>query len=161
MIADFLTEKKHHGRIKDKGPLSDKTVSEIKSILSRILRYAKSCHFLDEIPESVPVTVKKSPVKVLTGAERKRLETQAIKEDTPFTSGVLLCIYTGIREGEVCALKWEDFDWESGTVSIRRTVSRINDTAGKSGSKTHIVISTPKTECSMAMGRHLQVIQQN
>ncbi len=149
MIAAFLTDEKHHGRIKDRGPLSDKTLSEIKSILYRILRYARSHSYIDEVPESVPLKVKKKPIDVLTKTEQKRLESQAMKEDTLFTLGVLLCLYTGIREGELCALQWADFDWENGTITINKTVSRVSDLDGVSGAKTHIVIDTPKTESSI------------
>lgn len=149
MIAAFLADEKHHGRIKDSGPLSDKTLSEIKSILYRILRYARSHSYIDEVPESVPLRVKKEPIEVLTKTEQKRLESQAMKEDTLFTLGVLLCLYTGIREGELCALQWADFDWENGTITINKTVSRVSDLDGVSGAKTHIVIDTPKTESSI------------
>ncbi len=149
MIAEFLEDRKHRGRIKDGSPLSDKTLSEIKSILCRILRYAKSRHYINEMPEIQAVSVKKKPEKVLTKPEIRRIESQAKKEDTTFALGVLLDNCTGIRIGELCALKWSDFDWENGTISITKTVSRIKDVDGVSGAKTHVVIGTPKTECSI------------
>ncbi len=147
-IVSFLSEEKHHGRMKDGGPLSDKTLSEIKSILNRILRYAKSRHFISEIPESIPVTVKKTPKPVFSAQEQVSIENRCRKEDTSFSVGVLLTTYTGIRMGELCALRWSDFDWENNTISISKTVSRVNDTNGESGAKTHVVIGPPKTESS-------------
>ncbi|WP_157064840.1 site-specific integrase, partial [Globicatella sanguinis] len=45
--------------------------------------------------------------------------------------------YTGIRKGEMCGLRWSDFDELNGTLSIRRTVAR-----GKDFKK---IIQTPKT----------------
>ncbi len=147
-IALFLSGEKSHGRVRDKGPLSDKTLSEIKSILNRILRYAKSQHLINEVPESLPITVKKIPEPVFSDQELNSIEKQAQKENTPFGMGVLLASYTGIREGEICALQWKDFDWENGTISVSKTVSRIKDTNGTSGAKTHVVIGTPKTVSS-------------
>lgn len=45
--------------------------------------------------------------------------------------------YTGIRQGEMCGLRWSDFDELNGTLSIRRTVAR-----GKDYKR---IIQTPKT----------------
>lgn len=147
-IAAFLAEEKNHGRLRDRGPLADKTLSEIKSLLNRILKYAKSHQLISEIPESMPIAVKKRTISVFSEQELACIERQAQSEDTPFAAGMLLASYTGIREGELCALKWDDFDWDSGTISISRTISRISDTDGKYGAKTHIVIGPPKTDNS-------------
>ncbi len=147
-IASFLSDEKHHGRIKDEGPLSDKTLSELKSILYRILRFGKLQHYINEVPESIPVSVKKTPSPVLSEQEQVCIEEQARKEDTPFSVGILLDLYIGIRIGEICALQWADFDWENGTVSISKTVNRVKDVDGESGARTHIVIGPPKTDSS-------------
>ncbi len=148
-INTFLLEEMDHGRIRDGGPLSDKTISEIKSILNRILRYANAHHLITEVPESMPITVKKKPKPVFTEQEMISIENRAREEDTAFAMSVLLCGYTGIREGEICALQWSDFDWENRTISIRKTVSRISNTERRSGARTRVVVGLPKTECSI------------
>jgi integrase len=38
---------------------------------------------------------------------------------------VLLAITTGARQGELLALRWEDFDWDRGEVHIRRSLAQI------------------------------------
>ena len=38
---------------------------------------------------------------------------------------LLLAVTTGMRRGELLALRWEDVDFENGVVSIRRTMNRI------------------------------------
>lgn len=53
---------------------------------------------------------------------------------------ILLCLYTGIRIGELCALKWSDFDITDKCIRISKTAQRIN-TIGK----TQLIISSPKT----------------
>jgi integrase len=56
---------------------------------------------------------------------------------------ILLCLCTGIRLGEICALKWDDIDMEYGLLYINRTVQRLrlNDGTGR----TSLVESMPKT----------------
>ncbi|MCC8101283.1 MAG: site-specific integrase [Clostridiales bacterium] len=110
-IGDFLLAQKSHGSLRDKSALSDKTLSEIKGTLNRVLRYAKNRNLIDAVPDSMPVSVKQAPVVVLTKQEQESIERQALSEDTPYTLGVLLSLYTGIRVGEVCGLQWADFDW--------------------------------------------------
>lgn len=148
-IDTFLLEKKEHGGIRDGGPLSDKTVSEIKGALSQVLRYAKSHNIIAAVPDSMPVSVKQPPVEVLTKQEQEAIEKKAMEEDTLFSLGVLIGLSTGIREGELCGLQWSDFNWENGTISITKTVSRIANADKESGSRTHVEIGTPKTLCSI------------
>ncbi|MCD8103703.1 MAG: site-specific integrase [Lachnospiraceae bacterium] len=147
-INTFLSTQKASGHAKNGGPLADKTLSEIKSILIRILRHAKSLHYISEVPDSAPVAVKKKATSVFTEQEMILIENKAREEDTAFAVGILLTAYSGIRIGELCALKWEDFDWANGTFHISKTISRINDVDGESDAKTHLVIGSPKTDCS-------------
>ena len=89
------------------------------------------------------------PVEVFTSEQQERLETSC-------DIGMLICLYTGLRIGEVCALKWGDMDFRNGTLNIRRTVQRIANTGG--GAKTKIVNARPKTrfsERSIPMPRFL------
>lgn len=145
----FLLDRKNHGGIRDGGPLSDKTISEIKGTLNRVLRYAKSHNMIETVPDSMPVSVKRRPIAVLTKQEQESLEKEALREDTPFSLGVLLCMNTGIRIGELCGLQWADFDWINETISIRRTVSRISVVDGESSPRTRVVVQSPKTVCSI------------
>lgn len=58
---------------------------------------------------------------------------------------ILLCLYTGLRVGEICGLKWENIDIKNGCLFVNRTVERISLGNGK----TMIVIEPPKTESSI------------
>lgn len=76
--------------------------------------------------------------RVLTQAEQLEL-TAAARErgDLP----VLLGLYTGMRLGEICALRWEDVNWERQTIAVRRTVQRI----ALPGGGTTLAVGTPKS----------------
>ena len=60
---------------------------------------------------------------------------------------VLLCLYTGIRIGEVCGLKWNDINFNTKSINIKRTIIRIKNTSGKN--KTILTTSTPKSSTSV------------
>ncbi|MCC8028931.1 MAG: site-specific integrase [Lachnospiraceae bacterium] len=147
-LEEFLIKKKQNGRLGG-GALSDKTISDMKVILMQILRFAKNENLISSLPECPPVSCRQPAVSVFTQAEQKRIEEKALEEDNPFSLGVLLSLYGGLRIGEVCGLQWKDFDWQNGTLTVSRTVYRVAAADDRAGAKTKVVIGTPKTDCSI------------
>lgn len=78
--------------------------------------------------------------RVLTRAEQELVRKSA---DTENDLPTLLSLYTGLRLGEVCALKWSDIDWERKTIAVKRTVQRV--TQNTHGKKTLLTVGTPKS----------------
>ena len=78
----------------------------------------------------------------LTRSEQERLRRCAEQADIP----ALLALYTGMRLGEICALRWEDINWESGTLCVRRTVQRLSCQGMQT--KTTLSVGLPKTKAS-------------
>ena len=60
--------------------------------------------------------------------------------------GILICLYTGIRIGELCALRWENIDLRNATITINKTVQRVRN--ANSNSKTKINFDSPKSQSS-------------
>ena len=60
----------------------------------------------------------------------------------------LLSLYTGMRLGEICALKWEDVNWQQQTIIVRRTVQRLK-TNQRGERKTKLFVGMPKSMSSM------------
>ena len=60
--------------------------------------------------------------------------------------GILLSLNTGLRIGEICALKWENIDLKEKNIYVKKTLQRVYDTENK---KTKIIIDKPKTENSI------------
>ncbi|MGN0477542.1 MAG: site-specific integrase [Ruminococcus sp.] len=63
--------------------------------------------------------------------------------------GIILALYTGIRLGELCALKWENICFDSNIIRIRHTMQRIQNNSINSTQKTKIIITEPKSLSSM------------
>ena len=57
---------------------------------------------------------------------------------------IFLCLFTGLRVGELCGLKWEDIDFDNAVLSVKRTVQRVS----KNG-KSQVIIETPKSRTSV------------
>lgn len=83
--------------------------------------------------------------RVLTQEEQKRAELAMIETGN---LPALISMYTGLRLGEICSLKWTDIDWENGTITVRRTVQRLKHMESGTGKKTMLMISSPKSYSS-------------
>lgn len=79
--------------------------------------------------------------RVLTRKEQRLFRESADTSDLP----ALLSLYTGMRLGEICALKCSDIDCEKRTITVRRTVQRIAAPTAEAGSRTMLMIGTPKS----------------
>jgi len=77
--------------------------------------------------------------------EQKSIEKSIFQLNDFRALGILLCFYTGIRLGELCALRWENIDFESGVMLITATAMRINK-QGKDAVRTALITSPPKTK---------------
>ena len=87
-------------------------------------------------------------MKVFTKTEQKFIEQYIEQSNNPNDLGILICFYTGIRIGELCALNLdEDIDLKRGVISIQHTLYRVK--SEKSNKKTELRISTPKSESSI------------
>lgn len=145
-----LTPKVIHGFVDEleSSGLAENTIRGVYRLLSSAMRYA-----LDE------GVIRKNPCRrihiqhrehgeqrVLSRSEQEKLrQTADSSRDLP----ALLSLYTGMRLGEICALKWTDIDWQKGTITVRRTVQRIAGNSSKNdGRRTMLMIGTPKSRCS-------------
>ena len=142
-LNDFIHHKLNHGRLNGKGGLSAKSVRDIMTVYRSIEAYAAREYGVHETHFTMPKTEKRQ-TDVLNTFERKKLENYLIHNQNNTSISVLLCLFTGLRVGELCGLKWRDIDFENGTLSVGRTVQRIN----KHG-KSEVVIGTPKSKSSV------------
>jgi len=91
------------------------------------------------LPQSEP---KKAPV--LTRYEQMILEAAALND--PNGLAVLLALYTGMRLGEICALRWEDVDLAQRVIRVSQTMQRLSLLDGER--RTAIHFGPPKSAAS-------------
>ena len=130
--------------------LSPKSVYNIRMMLHNALKYAVLKNLIDKnyveyvtIPKIIP-----PEMRVLTREEQKKLLESIASTDEPYAFGIFLCLTTGIRIGELCALRWCDIDMSSEKLKIRHTLQRLM-TLDDHNHKTQLFIGTPKSLASI------------
>ena len=123
--------------------MSRKTVNDICVIIKSALKLARRKFQYAGSAEIHAPTVKRKSMEVLCEWESRKISAAVLHAPTPSSVAFLLCLETGIRLGEACALCWSDVDFTSGLLHIRRTAYRINY-----GGHTELVIQAPKTDNS-------------
>lgn len=149
LINNFLFDKLQNGRLDGKGGLSASYVKTIAIIISSALEFAANEGFCQPIRGEIikPTTCQKE-IQILSVSAQQLLEQTALEGINETKAGIYIALYTGIRIGELCALSWDDVDFDAQLIHIRNTVSRIRaDMALSTG--TRLVIDTPKTKAAV------------
>ncbi|MBQ8658073.1 MAG: site-specific integrase [Clostridia bacterium] len=146
VIERFIDEKLNYGRIDRRGGLSRKTVKDMLTVLSLVLKYANKTGLMNvgQIHYSLP-KIEKQEIEIFTAEEELTLINFALSGNDFQKFGVCLALYTGLRIGELCALQWGSIDLENSLIFVKNTLMRISDTDKKSIRKTKIIIDSPKT----------------
>lgn len=134
--------------------LSPKTVSDILSVLRSIRKYAISRNIdIKYLSCSLPVKQKSGQLRVFSMQEQQKLYSYLKSNISLRNLGIMLCLFTGLRIGELCALRWEDISLKSRTLYVHQTMQRLhvreNSHKQQKETKTAILISTPKSSCSI------------
>lgn len=150
ILQNFITQKYQNGRLNNAGGLSAKTVHDIYSVLLQILKFAERNKYINHFDYGIDLPkIEEKLCDIFNEADKIKLENH-MRLNTDFKKiGVLLVMYTGIRIGELCALKWSDIDLENGFISITKTLQRIKNTEEKNNQKTKIIIDKPKSQKSI------------
>ena len=141
-----------------KEKLAPKTVRDILSLLRSILTYTER-----QFPSMQPVSVtypreNRKEMRVLSPEEQRRFTEYLLQDMDSCRFGMLLALLTGLRVGEICALRWSDISLSHRTISVRQTMQRLKDTENventesqESGEnrKTKILTSAPKSNTSV------------
>ena len=133
------------GNKRTNGKLSANTVKSIISVLQNSLRTAKNMGYINEyVADKIhrPKATEKR-VECFTPAEQKKIE-QAVSESCKTKlRGIVICLYTGLRIGELLALRWEDIDLAKGKLTVNHTCHDAN------ANGRHVrLLDSPKTENS-------------
>jgi integrase len=148
-ISEYAQEKLRDGRVDGSGGLSPKTVRDILSVLKGILDFAAGEGMVNRAVAIAQPKQQQKTMRVLSPEEQTAFECALSDGTNIYKAGILLCLYTGLRVGEVCGLRWQDFTVGFDKVSVRRSVRRIKHNGGGDGGKTGLEVGTPKTKASM------------
>jgi len=137
------------GGIRGSG-LSPKTATDVLCVLRSVLKFARISGIPCANTDGIRYPPRKNRrVQVLSGDIRADLEQIVLNRRDSTSIGVMLSLFAGLRIGEVCGLKWGDIDMKAGLLYVRRTVERIADLDPDAVCRTKVIISEPKTDCSL------------
>ncbi|MCD7812335.1 MAG: site-specific integrase [Ruminococcus sp.] len=139
-IYDFISSRQSMG-------LSNRYITDILVLMKSIFKFAVRTYRILNPMDGIMMPKRKNPeIRLLDDAQLQKLEQYIAKNPSKTTMGVALCLTTGLRIGELCALQWEDIDLKKRVLTVRKTIQRIQKPNGKS--KTSLIITEPKSESS-------------
>lgn len=146
LIEKFISNKLQNGKVDGSGGLSLKTVSDILVVIKETFKYAQSFGVIG-ICSFDRVTLKKNnqEMRVLSILEEQQLLAILLKDFDLYKLGVFICLYTGIRIGELCALQWKNISLNEKTMKIEKTMQRLQRDDNDSLQKTRIIVTEPKS----------------
>jgi len=106
--------------------LAPKTVNSIVSVLKNVLEYAsRELGISSASIGDISVRQPQKPMRILSRLEQTTLSDQLRNEPSQCNLGILLCLYTGMRIGEICALTWGDINIEEQFLFVHRSMQRV------------------------------------
>ena len=110
-----------------KSGLSSKSVKDILVVLRMIMSFGdrSGAWKYERWRIKFPSERTMSRMEILDIEDHRRLLRHLQEQPSLQNLGIYMSLTTGMRIGEICALKWEDVDLDAGTISVRRTIERI------------------------------------
>lgn len=147
MIQQFVSSLLTHGNLRNGDGLSSNSVNSIINVIQNSLKTAHAFGYTDYyIADKIkrPKTFEKA-TECFTYAEQKKIEMYIANSNQTKLYGILLCLYTGLRIGELLALEWADIDFDRKELHVNKTCHDGRNQDGCFGR----IIDTPKTQSSV------------
>ena len=138
-VQAFVLKKIEHG-------LSVKSVKDILIVLKMVMKFGVKNEWMNHYEWDIKFPVNSQPkeLEVLSVANHKKILDYVQHNFTFMSLGIYISLSTGLRIGEICALKWSDINVADGKITVQRTIERIYMVEGEK-KHTQLVINTPKT----------------
>ncbi len=146
LLQKFVTELLRNGNLVTGTGLSPNTVNTIITVLQSSLR---SAAIFGELKEYFGDKIKRPKANVneigcFSLSEQRKIESEILRGKRDKLYGIVLCLYTGLRIGELLALEWRDIDFSKETLSVTKSCHYGKSPDGKFERCTE----TPKTVTS-------------
>ena len=146
-LESFCNSLLQNGR-KDGNGLSPKTVSDILSVIRNVLKFAiRSGASIPCDGKSIRIKQPAGEMRVLSKVEQERLCQYLLSMPDGCNIGILVSLFTGLRLGEICALKWNDIAVPEQIIHVRYTMQRVQEQCGNT--RTSVILTAPKSACSV------------
>ena len=148
--------------------LAPATVLKYHRLLSEVCKHAVNIRELDWnpcAPVKTPKRAEHSPNSLTAEGYARLAATLDAMEPTPVVTAAAIALHTGLRQGEVCGLRWRDYDPDAATITVRESIGKASGTnytkAPKTKSSRRNVPVSPQLARTLerrraAMARELQ-----
>ena len=129
--------------------LSTKSVKDILIVLKMVMKFGVKKEWMTyyEWDIKYPPSSENKVLDVLFVTNHRKILNHIQSHFTFMGLGIYISLSTGLRIGEICALKWSDINVTDGILTVNRTIERIYIIEGEK-KHTELVINTPKTKNS-------------
>ena len=145
IVQRYITELLHHGNLKNGEGLSANTVNLIIAVIQSSMETAHSIGLTDEykMDKIKRPRMQEKQIACFSPSEQKIIEQAVLTDKRDKMIGILICLYTGLRVGELLALEWADIDFSKNELKVSKTCydkgrSRIT-TAPKTTSSVRVI----------------------
>ena len=142
-VQKFVFEKLDSG-------MSQKSVKDMLIVLKMILKFGVKHSMIEfrQIDIRFPTEREKQDVEVMSKTNQKLLMNYLKTHFTFQNLGIYICLNSGLRIGELCALTWGDLNTEKGVINVNKTIQRIYIPEEKDR-HTELIIDAPKSKDSI------------
>ncbi len=141
ILQQFVAGKLKNGNIRTGGGLSSNTVNCIISVIQASLKMANALSYTDDYvgDKIVRPKIAEKQVVCFSIKEQEKIEKYIINANKIKLYGIILCLYTGLRIGELMALQVSNINLEKKILMVNKSCY---------DSKSGRILETPKTSSS-------------
>ena len=146
VLQRYITELIESGNMKTGKGLAANSVNGIITVIQNSLKLAYALGTIKEYAADKirrPKT-KEKEVTCFTLSEQKKIERAALSGKKTKWLGIVVCLYTGLRIGELLGLEWKDVDFQKGVLTVSKSRHEGKDENGRYAQ----IVESPKTVSS-------------
>ena len=142
-VQRYIAELSEKGNKKTGGGLAPNSINSIITVIQKSMTMAHLVGHTDsyEMHKIKRPKSEEVPIECFTLDEQRRIEQAVMQDKRKKMLGIILCLYTGLRIGELLALEWSDIDFQKGLLTVNKSCHDGKDETGKYCRMTE----TPKT----------------
>ena len=146
VLQRYIVDLSQNGNTRTGKGLAPNSVNAVVLVLhaSLTMAYALGLTKAVHVDKIKRPTVREKPVESFTTEEQKLIEQAVLADRRPKMFGIVLCLYTGLRIGELLALEWSDVNLSDAELYVTKSCYDGKDENGQFCR----ITGTPKTESS-------------
>lgn len=143
VVQRFITELMQAGNLRTGKGLAANSINSIITVIQGSMSTAYRLGYVKvyEMDKVKRPKIQEKPIEAFTPSEQKQIEQAVLADKREKMKGVIICLYTGLRIGELLALEWDDIDFSKAELKVTKTCHDGKNKDGKFGRITEL----PKT----------------